>query len=237
MERYCSAAKLGELRSALSGGHESRSLTCPVLCRLAKWTSGMKSTGCECRSGMVLKYVMSLFFCNGMAAIFPSEARCKHKPPHKQGYTRLRTFSYQRGLNLSAWFSLKAFSAPWMRCALNVLPQAQKPKSTWDSRRIHSTWAKVPPLPDDLWYPGVLSLRGGLLFALCMNVPISTAARKSMRLGHLYLPLQPASFCLLKRPCWLQLCVIIIKQSMKCPATLRLPHREPRVVAFPGSRG
>lgn len=30
-------------------------LTCPVLCRFAKWTSGMNSTGCECRSGMVLK--------------------------------------------------------------------------------------------------------------------------------------------------------------------------------------
>lgn len=59
--------------------------TCPVLCRFPKWTSGMKRTGWESRSVIVLKKVISLFFCRGSALSFPSAAR---RIPKEYGYKK-----------------------------------------------------------------------------------------------------------------------------------------------------
>ena len=143
----------------MAGGHRLISLsfpTCPVLCRFPKWTSGMKRTGWESRSAIVLKKVISLFFCRGSALNFPSAARRITK---QHGYERRQVkcdlAPNQKGLSYSqllheawdAWplpFFLFCFlsssriflSAPWCKKDNPQILSKEEP-----------LWASYPAMP------------------------------------------------------------------------------------------
>lgn len=119
------------------------SLTCPALCRFPKWTSGMKRTGWESRSIMVLSSVLSALLMGDVGPklpFFPNPERVWALNSFRSSSKVLTKFPFFSPLN-SFVVSQTAQAHKWFLCFVLSL-------SLFSTKRLYlwpSSWAASSP--------------------------------------------------------------------------------------------